>query len=163
LFNIKLILCFVDLDAKCQLLTFDPYTAYAAGTKPWSTAAGDFNSDNYTDIIVANRDSNTIGVYFNYGNGTFREQLIISNGSLPQFVITFDLNNDTKTDILIAQSDSDSVGVLLGYGNGTFSAEVDFAVGSYPYWIAVGDFNGDNRPDLVVVNDYKCGRITWLW
>ncbi|CAF1290902.1 unnamed protein product [Adineta ricciae] len=140
---------------KCQNLTFTSYMSYATGTKPWSVAAGHLNGDNYTDLIVANRNSYTVGIYFNNGDGTFQNQKLVINGSLPQYVIAKDVNDDQNIDILIAESASNAIGVSLGNGYGGFTAEVDYSVGMYPYWIDTGDLNGDQNVDLVIVNDYN--------
>jgi hypothetical protein len=65
-----------------------------------SVVFGDFNNDTRLDIVVANFDSNNIGVLLGYGNGSFANQTIYSMGSAPQFVAIDDFNNDIFLDLI---------------------------------------------------------------
>jgi hypothetical protein len=49
--------------------TFYPQTTCSTGTgsSPYSVAASDVNGDNITDIIVANFNDNTVGVFLSSG------------------------------------------------------------------------------------------------
>ena len=93
------------------------------GSYPLGIAVGDFNNDGRSDIVVANVDTNNIGVLLGYGNGSFATIMTYSTGdnSLPISVAVDDFNNDSRLDIVVANYGTDSVGVLLGYGDGTFS------------------------------------------
>ncbi|CAF4948368.1 unnamed protein product, partial [Rotaria sp. Silwood1] len=61
---------------------FTNQTIYETGSasRPYSLAAGDFNNDTQLDIAVANYDSNTIGVFLGYSNGSFSNQNTFSTG-----------------------------------------------------------------------------------
>ena len=138
--------------------TFSIQTMYStgSGTSPWSVITGDVNGDNRPDVIVANQNSNKVGVLLNLGNGMFTSQTTYSirRNSYPQSVTTADVNGDNKLDIIVANSNVGSVGVLFNRGNGTFSNQTTYDTGSssYPVSVVAADIDGDNKLDIIVAN-----------
>ncbi|CAM4908496.1 unnamed protein product [Rotaria socialis] len=138
--------------------TFISVETYSTGSSslPYSIVVGDFNNDTELDMAVANYGTNSVGVFFGYGNATFSSQTTYSTGSLsfPMSVVVGDFNGDDKLDIAVANSVTDNVGVLFGLGNKNFTSLVTYPTGSSsnPKSIATGDFNNDNRLDIVVAN-----------
>ena len=136
---------------------FISQTTYSTGSSssPYSVAVGDVNSDNNPDIVVANKNSNNVGVLLNKGGGTFINQVTYStgSGSYPYSVAVGDVNSDNKLDIVVANYDN--VGVLLNRGDGTFLSQTTYSTGSgsNPYSVAVGDVNSDDILDIVVANE----------
>ena len=101
------------------------------------------------DIVVANSGTDNIGIFLNYGNGTFTNQQISIRPSLnskPTSVAVGDLNNDNILDIVVANNGSGSVGIFFGHGNGTFLPQVLYRVGrnANPQYVTVHDMNKDN-------------------
>ena len=127
-----------------------------SGSGPSAVAVVDVNNDNKTDIIVANYDSNNVGVLLNKGNGTFGSQTTFStgSGSEPYAVAVVDVNSDNKPDIVVANEGPNNVGVFLNTGTGTFGSQTTYSTGSNsgPCSVAVVDVNSDNKPDIVVAN-----------
>jgi hypothetical protein len=122
---------------------------------PSSLAAGDFNNDNYLDIVIANYGTNNIGILFANSNGTFANQITFSTsfGSHPSSVAVGHFNDDTLLDIAVASYGANMVGVLLNNGHGNFANQTIYSIGSAsPYSIGVGDFNQDHHLDLFVIN-----------
>ena len=123
---------------------------------PQSIAICDLNNDDHMDILVANSGTDSIGVLFGYGNGTFQNQVILSRlqSFRPVWVLVSDFNNDNLIDIAISNYNADTVGVLLGNGNVTFAPMTIYSTGSSstPGCLNAGDFNNDNILDLAVVN-----------
>ncbi|CAF3804910.1 unnamed protein product [Rotaria sp. Silwood1] len=145
------------------LLKYDPRAFqsmiwYSTGTNsnPNSAAIGDLNNDGRLDIVVANRGSGNIGIFFGYDNGTFSRQITFSIGSSsrPYSVAINDFNNDSRLDIAVANFRSDEIVILLGDGDGTFTNQMRYSTGedSGSIFIVVGDFNNDKRLDLAVAN-----------
>ena len=138
--------------------TFTTQTAYStgSGSNPSFVAAADVNGDSKPDIIVANYNTNNVGVLLNTGSGTFAPQTTYSTGfgSGPYFVGSVDINGDDKVDIIVANYNTNNVGVLLNTGNGTFITQTTYSTGlnSAPYFAAVADVNGDNKTDVIVAN-----------
>jgi hypothetical protein len=126
-------------------------------SSPYSITVGDFNNDTRLDIVVANYDSDNVGIFLGHDNGTFSNQTTYPTGwySFPYSVAVGDFNNDTVLDIVVANYGISNLGVLLGYGNGTFARIILFPLdyGSYPFSIVVGDFNSDRKLDLAVANN----------
>lgn len=114
----------------------------------------DFNNDQLMDIVVGDTNSNILGIYFSYGNGTFSEQMTISLESGPALdsLAVGDFNNDNHLDIAILILESIDLVIYLGYGNGSFalpkSYETDFAL--MPNLLATADFNRDDKLDVVL-------------
>ena len=137
--------------------TFTNQKTYStgSGSRPYSLAMSDFNNDNYSDIVVANYDTNNIGLFFGYGNGKFDNQKVIPFGSShPLFITTADFNNDNHMDIAVVNNGTNTIGILLGYGNGSFQHQKIYFTGydSLPCSLAVRDFNNDTHLDIVVAN-----------
>jgi streptogramin lyase len=125
-----------------------------AGSFPASLAVGDFNNDNRPDIVVADEDTDSVGVFIGYGNGSFAKQITYPASSAPRAVNVGYFNNDTYLDIVVALALSDSIGLLLGFGDGTFTNPTMFATGlsSYPAGIAVANWNDDKWMDVAIVH-----------
>ncbi|CAF1515417.1 unnamed protein product [Rotaria sordida] len=138
-----------------RLLSQDTYST-GADSLPWSIALGDFNNDTQLDIVVANRNSNNIGVFLGHGNGKFEMIATYPTDSLsnPVSIVILDFNRDNKMDVAVANSFANTISIFLGYGNATFSNPMTYLTGynSRPVWIAVGDFNMDGWMDIVVAS-----------
>jgi hypothetical protein len=138
--------------------SFATIVTYSLGqsSSPIAVDVGDLNGDGHLDIVETNSGTDSVGVLFGYGNGTFFVSQIYSTGqgSQPFSVALGDFDNDSRLDIVVANYDNDSVGVLLGYGNGTFRNQTTIPTGFYsrPYSVTVVDFNGDHRLDIAVAN-----------
>ncbi|CAF1053779.1 unnamed protein product [Adineta steineri] len=137
--------------------TFKPQITYSTGSnsQPYDVAIGDFNNDNRSDIAVANYQNNNVGIFLNYGDGSFSNQITYSTGSNsgPRFIGVADFNNDSQPDIMVVNQWNNNIGIFIGYHNATFSYQTTYSAekGSAPYYAAVGDLNGDNRLDIVVL------------
>ncbi|CAF4109723.1 unnamed protein product, partial [Rotaria sordida] len=84
---------------------------------PCAMAVGDFNNDTQVDIVFGSCDSDKIGVFFGYDNGSFGNLMAYSTGSNSSryFLAVGDINNDSIQDIVVANYDNNNLGVLLGY------------------------------------------------
>ena len=129
---------------------------------PFGICVDDLNNDHRLDIIIANRKSDSVGIFLGYGNGTFEAQRIYSTGnqSSPSAISLADFNGDGYLDIAVGNVMTECIGILLGYGNGSFASLVTYPleVNFSPLAIDVGDVNNDDLLDIVVV-DYDSGSI----
>ncbi|CAF4518612.1 unnamed protein product [Rotaria socialis] len=91
-------------------------------SRPSSFAIADLNHDQQKDIIVTNSESNSVGVFLGFGNGSFASRVTYSTGSYsyPRHVAIYDFNNDLLLDIAVANYSRNNIGILRGQGNGTF-------------------------------------------
>ncbi len=138
------------------------YTSYYLGTS-WA-AAGDFNNDGKTDLLLmatlstygchktiygevcGGSSSNSLELLVGNGDSTFQnyKQCCTGVGSSPAIA---DLNGDGKLDVVF--SSGNSISVYLGNGDGTFQAPTAYATPSGPGPLTIGDVNGDGKLDLV--------------
>ncbi|CAF1245157.1 unnamed protein product [Adineta steineri] len=124
--------------------------------RPQSVAVGDFNNDTWMDIVVANRATNNIAVFFGYGNaGLSSTSMTYSTGtnSTPCMVTVGDFNNDGRLDIVVANYGVNNVGIFLGIGKGAFESQSTIPTGSSrPLLIYVADLNNDKAQDMIIAN-----------
>ncbi|CAF0935617.1 unnamed protein product [Adineta steineri] len=116
----------------------------------------DVNGDTHPDIIVANTRGDSIGIFYNSGNGTFISWTTFSTGkdSEPNSVSVVDVNGDNKPDLIVGNLKTSNVGVLLNAGNGKFLNQTIYSTGlnSRPESVFVADINCDSKPDIIVAN-----------
>ncbi len=135
------------------------HNTFDVGLRPYSIVVGDFDKDGNTDLVTANKSSQTVSLLLGNGDGTFKSASNFStvgfNGLSPSSVAVADFNKDGKLDLVTANSISNNISLLLGKGDGSFQAAVNFALesASAPISIAVGDFNKDGKSDIVTVNN----------
>jgi hypothetical protein len=132
------------------------------GQSPVWIATGDLRGIGRTDIVVAEADSNSVGIFLNSGNGTFVESAVALPNSAT-CVLVADFNNDGKLDIAAPMNDENAennfnvyIATLPGLGNGSFGTPVITTSNGYvPYIIygSVADLNGDGKPDLLLIDN----------
>jgi hypothetical protein len=119
---------------------------------PVSVAAGDFDLDHNTDLVVANEIANTFSLLHGNGDGRFQPHVDFAAGPMPSAVLASRLNSDGKLDAAITNASTDTVSILLGAGDGTFRPRVTFGTGVTPIALIDGDFDMDGTIDLAVAN-----------
>ena len=102
--------------------TFQPPTTYGSGAPAGfggSVAAADVNGDGVLDLVDANGDPPTIGVFIGNGDGTFQlPTLYPTKGSNPlaPVLLIGDLNRDRLLDVVVTQCD------ITGCGSSSFAS-----------------------------------------
>ncbi|MGE0268064.1 MAG: FG-GAP-like repeat-containing protein [Candidatus Omnitrophota bacterium] len=135
---------------------------------PSFIAAGDFNEDRLSDLVIVNDNSGNLTFMLGQGNGVFTPVPVPFH--LPYNISVGlsvgDFNNDGHDDILVSDQGS-SIQVLLGDGgledDATlhFTAQTSVAVGNRTNFTAVADFNEDGNLDAVVC-DYNGSSVKIL-
>jgi len=90
--------------------TFIKQTTYPTDATPRSVRVENINGDDELDIVVANTESNNVGIFLNKGDGNFTDQRTYSTNSNPFSIIITDVNDNNKLDIIMAHRNS--VGIL---------------------------------------------------
>ncbi len=122
---------------------------------------GDFNNDNFMDVVVTNTgynwEGNTVTVYLNDGTGSFILNAEYNVGSGPTGITADDFDNDNDVDLAVANygylGQGTTVSILVNNGDGSFSNGGTFASGTGAYRIESGFINNDNLIDLVIANE----------
>ena len=138
---------------------FAPDTQFAAGSHPFSVAAGDLNGDGRADIAVANEGSNNVSILLATGAGNFAAATEFAVGAAPRSVVIADVSGDGKLDLAVANSGDGTLTIRFGTGTGTFGSPSTLAVGSGPRSLAVADLNSDGKRDLVVANSSNSASV----
>ncbi|CAF4099052.1 unnamed protein product, partial [Adineta steineri] len=142
----------------CGNGSFEEQIIYSTGetSHPVALCMNDLNNDEHLDIVVANSNTQSLGIFYGYSNGTFSSMILYDTGnySWPNDVIIDDFNNDNNYDIAYVDYGTNNLGIFLGYGNKTFANVMIYSTrdGSRPLSLISGDFNKDNRIDIVVAN-----------
>ncbi|CAM4827581.1 unnamed protein product [Rotaria magnacalcarata] len=138
--------------------TFIIQTTHATGTNshPYFIAIADLNNDGQLDIAVVTSGTDSLCLFFGYGNGNFTQPTFYSTGlnSNPVFIAIADFNDDRIADIMVVNNGTSNVGVFFGYANGTFARQIICSTGpqSSPRSIGVADFNNDNKLDIAIAD-----------
>jgi len=144
---------------------FRAHLVHAVGWNATAVAAADLNGDGRPDLVVVNRDANTVSALLNTTTVSppgspslnFDTQRSFATGSTPTSVAIADMNIDGKPDLIVANGDGHSISVLLnttlaGTGLPAFVTQQVFAAGLSPAAVTAADINGDGRPDAIVAD-----------
>jgi len=164
----------ITLQTFAHAQSYAPAVNYAVQPQPSTIAVADFNNDHNLDLVVANSTSNSIGILFGRGDGTFNSPLNVPVGDAtfqPSAVAAADFNGDGNMDIAVTLNSQSLVfgtpafgefQILLGNGNGTFQPPITISVpvvnqtiatlAALLDQVATADFNGDGRPDLAILS-----------
>ena len=135
----------------------DPATSGSAPV--WITTA-DVNSDGHPDTIVANKNSNNLGILLGSkaGDGTLQAATTIPTGLGPVSVISalfHDATASSHVDLAVANQGDDTISIFQGNGDGTFLAPasvINLPAGYQPAGLAAVDLNADGHADLLVAD-----------
>jgi hypothetical protein len=144
--------------------SFAPKVDFTTGSGPFSASIGDLDGDGKPDLVVANRDNNTVSVFRNKSisgsitSASFAPKVDFTAGGSPISVSIGDLDGDGKADLAVPNLADNTISVCRNTGssrsitNASFAPKVDFATGTQPIFVAMGDIDGDDLADLAVAN-----------
>jgi len=106
------------------------------GQSPVWITTGDLRGIGRTDLVVAEADSNSVGVFLSNGDGTFVESVIALTNTATCLAVA-DFNNDGKLDIVVPFNDENSnvyIAMLPGNGKGAFGSAIKGRRRTVPWW-----------------------------
>lgn len=129
-------------------------TAIPVGTAPVAVANGDWNNDNILDLVVSNRDGDSISILLGDGLGGFGPSRFLAVNELPVAVTQGDWNQDGQTDLAVVSGNANTVTTFLGNGAGDFqlASQGPIAVAADPRALTPGDWDEDGDLDLAVTS-----------
>jgi hypothetical protein len=178
---VKIIVGDLDLDGKVDVITLNAKsntisifknlsskgTAFfgekieiETGKNPSGIYLADLNNDGLLDIVITNKDDNTISIFQNSSTINkilFSNKINLSVQNKPNSVTCIDINNDNFLDIIVTNNGSNTITILDNNSNGnlnsaSFTNKVNFEAEKQPFDIAGDDIDGDGYVDLVVSN-----------
>ncbi|HWP81242.1 MAG TPA: FG-GAP-like repeat-containing protein [Bacteroidota bacterium] len=138
-------------------ISFAARVNFVTGTTPGGIGIGDLDADGKLDLVIANRNSNTISLLRNtssIGAPSFAPKADSTTGSYPASVALGDINGDGKLDVVVTNASSYTLSVFRNTSSGSISlsSRVDFATGIYPWGVIVADLTEDGKPDIGVAS-----------
>ncbi len=122
---------------------------------PMAMAAGDFNKDGYSDIVVSGKNdldgSGIMTVLFGRGDGSFKNKIDLPTDKYAAHLVVTDMDNDGLPDIVTSNGESQTLTVFMNQKSGGFKAKDPIKVKGNPGLMAMGDFNKDGKTDIAVV------------
>ena len=151
--------------------TFAPAVLYPGGSgsspEGGSLAAGDFNGDGRTDLIVA-IGGGDVHPLLGAGDGSFSTGATFTGGNHIIAIVPVDLNGDSRADLVFGNYSSTypqpalpEITLSLGRGDGTFDPPLPVDAGASPFLSQVSDLDGDGKPDLII-QDNSIGQVLFL-
>jgi hypothetical protein len=122
------------------------------GDQPTDVHTADFNEDGATDIIVANKRSDDLSIFWGRAGGTMwpEERIATENG--PSALGIIDYNLDGRMDFAVAHQHDNTLVLFKNIGTKSFKKTITLQTENEPVDVKVVDLNQDDKPDLIVTN-----------
>jgi hypothetical protein len=128
------------------------YRTASINSGPESVAIGDLDGDGDPDLATANGGTNTVSVFINRGDGSFRARPYFLTKLWPRSIALGDLNRDGKRDLVVANDQSHTVSVFINKGGARFQPTIDYRTERWPVSVVVDDLDGDGKLDVATAN-----------
>lgn len=159
LFSTLFAFCILVEQSHAHKILFHRPVSLDVGSQPFFIKIEDIDSDNDSDIVVANTNSDSITVWLNDGDGKFTKSATTQVPDQPNSVAIG--NFDGGPPDVVTANHSGSASVLFGDGTGNFPTQVTLQtlpVANGPRIAIVGKLNiGDSFDDIAICSDNTGG------
>ncbi|QEK52483.1 T9SS type B sorting domain-containing protein [Pedobacter aquae] len=138
---------------------------------PWAVSITDVDLDGKPELIVANRNNNSLSVFQNthstgnISSSSFATKVDFATGvgNGPYALAIGDIDGDGKPDIAAMNANSSTVSIFRNTSSvGSISTSslatgVNVNVGSTPLSVSIADLDGDGKPDIATANSQSNG------
>lgn len=129
-----------------------PMALSLGARNPSGLATGDLNHDGLPDVAVAADGANSVQVFFQNADGTFRSQTL-DVGGVPSAVAIGDLRHSGFQDLVVATTGNTVAVLLQDEANpGTFLPPTTYTVGIHPTSIQIAALTDGDHPDILTSN-----------
>ena len=140
-------------------------TSFPAGPSPTAIVQGDFNQDDFPDLLVTN-DASPATLSYLRGQllGAFSAPTSTPTLASPQALFLTDLNDDSRSDPVVLSATHDSLAAYATLGSfvPTFELFEVRTTGDNPIAGLAADLDGDRTPDLAIANVLSNGVQVFL-
>ena len=120
---------------------WDPPDTRLVGSSPVNVFIGDANNDGYNDVIVLNRDHDSITVFLSLGS-TLGSPFTLAVGDESYGLFIGDVNNDGMNDIVTTSYFDNNITILLWNPVAEYwNLGITKNVGVGPVGVSIGDVN----------------------
>ena len=130
---------------------FAPPVGFYTGTNLTDIAAGDFDGDGDSDIVVSDIGANALVFLQSNSNATFAAPVVTSLSMAPDEIASGDYNGDTKLDLILLNTSGSVLAVFAGDGAGHFAEVSRMTAPVGARIMTPGDADGDGHMDFLVL------------
>lgn len=141
----------------------DDIILYLRENPAMSIASDDFNGDGYSDLAIADLDTNHVSVYLNTGIGTLASPVKYVTNRMPYSIKAADIDGDIDIDLVVAntQTLTNNITLLFNDGSGNFDSTMHYTLDHSIIGLDVGDIDNNSSIDIVAAGNIS-GRISIL-
>ena len=157
-FFILTVAFYLSLSAQMKYAgTLGMETRVELGATPGFVTLMHFNADALPDLLCYERETQSIVVLINNGDGDFSDRKIIGTSTDATYLATKDLNNDGRDDIVIVHREASRVEVWLSTAVDTVFTRSVYAVNFYPEKVLIADIDNDTTFDILCFGKLSSG------
>ncbi|MBT4584874.1 MAG: VCBS repeat-containing protein [Phycisphaerae bacterium] len=131
-------------------IRFQEIDVYPTGGGSTGAFVADFDGDTDLDYAIANRNGDSVSVYYNDGFGVFENHQDFLTGNNPRYVEGHDFDGDGDVDLCTPDYYGMTTTLLENDGNGNFSISQQFEMFT-PAFVWIDDLDLDGNKDLITL------------